>query len=304
MIKKAISVIFLAVTCISAFAQQHSVYSQYIFNLYTVNPAYAGERDALSTALSYRTQWVGFDGAPRTQNFSIHSPLKNNNMALGLFLQNDIIGARSTPAVMGTYAYKIKLNNISHLSFGLQGGVMNYQYHWEDLNYRQGLDPVSFGTEGNKWIANFDFGVMYLTAKSYLGLSVLSINNAKMIAAEESDAHLSTVYNFIAGKMYKVSEDIFLKPSTIIRTYIQGPTQFDINLGAFFKNRYWLTGTYRYKYGAVLSAHIFVNENFHFGYAYDLPLNPLLSSQSGTHEIFVGYEFNIYKKKALKPNYY
>lgn len=304
MIKKITAVGILLLLCWPLFAQQHAIYSQYIFNLYTVNPAYAGERDALSAAASYRTQWVGFEGAPKTQSFSIHSPLTNNNMALGLYLQNDAIGARSTPSVMGTYAYKIKLNNISHLSFGLQGGFMNYQYHWEDLVYRQGLDPVSFETEGNKWIANFDFGMMYLTAKSYVGLSVLSINNAKTIKSLDSDAHLNTVYNFLAGKMFKISEDVFLKPSTNVRSYISGPTQFDINLGAFFKNKYWITGTYRYQYGAVLSAHIFVNENFHFGYAYDLPLNPLLSSQSGTHELFVGYDFKIYRKKPLVSNHY
>lgn len=304
MIKRTTVVGVFLLFCLPILAQQHSIYSQYIFNLYTVNPAYAGERDALSAAVSYRTQWVGFDGAPRTQNFSLHSPMAKNNMALGLNIQNDIIGARSTPSIMGTYAYKIKLNNISHLSFGLQGGIMNYQYHWEDLNYRQSLDPVSFGTEGNKWIANFDFGIMYLTAKSYLGLSVLSINNAKTIRSESSDAHLNTVYNLVAGKMFKISEEVFLKPSTNVRTYISGATKFDINLGAFFKNKYWITGTYRYQYGAVISAHIFVNENFHFGYAYDLPLNPLLASQSGTHEIFIGYDFKIYRNKPMILNHY
>jgi|SRR5690554_2258262 len=299
--KKLLFISAFGLLCTGLSAQQHSIYSQYIFNLYMVNPAYAGERDALSAGLSYRTQWVGFEGAPKTQNFTIHSPLPNNDMAVGLMFQNDEIGARSTPSFMATYSYKVKLNKSNHLSFGLQGGVLNYQYHWEKLNYRQGLDPVSFNTEENKWIPSFDFGAMYITPKAYIGLSILSVNNTKTIQSDASEAHLTAVYNLIAGKMYQVSPEVFLKPSTIIRSYINGPTQFDVNLSAFFKNKYWVTATYRYNYGAVLSAHIYVNDRFHFGYAYDLPLNTLLANQSGTHELFIGYDFNIYHKKTRAP---
>ena len=285
----------------AAFSQQHGLYSQYIFNLFTVNPAYAGERDALSTALSYRIQWVGFEGAPKTQNFSIHSPLPANNMAVGLVFQNEEIGARSTPSLMGAYSYKVKLNRSSHLSFALQGGVINYQYHWEKLEYRQGLDPVSFGTQPNKWVTNIDFGLMYITPKAYVGLSVLGMNDSKTIPSDRSDARLSAVYNLIAGKMFQVSREVFLKPSTLVRVSENGPFQFDLNLSTMFKNKYWLTATYRYDYGAVLAAHIYVNDQFHFGYAYDLPLNGLLAEQSGTHELFIGYDFNIYKKKTVSP---
>lgn len=138
--KKLILIALFGWLTLNSYSQQQAIYSQYIFNLYMVNPAYAGERDALSTALSYRTQWVGFDGAPKTQNFSIHSPLPNKKMAVGIIVQNDEIGARSTPSVMATYAYKFKLTRTSHISLGLQGGVINYQYHWENLDYRQSLD--------------------------------------------------------------------------------------------------------------------------------------------------------------------
>lgn len=296
--KKLLLIVLFGWLALNVYSQQQAIYSQYIFNLYMVNPAYAGERDALSAALSYRAQWVGFEGAPKTQNFSIHSPLSNKKMAVGIIVQNDEIGARSTPSIMATYAYKFRLTRTSHISLGLQGGVINYQYHWEDLKYRQGLDPVAFGTEGDRLIANFDFGAMYITPKAYVGISLLGLNNAKLIPSDASDAKLNTVVNLIAGKMFQVSPDVYLKPSTIVRKSVGGPTQFDLNLGAMYKNRYWLTASYRYQFGAVISAHIYVNDNFHFGYAYDLPLNALLAEQSGTHELFIGYDFNIFKKQT------
>lgn len=137
---------------------------------------------------------------------------------------------------------------------------------------------------------------MYVTPKAYVGVSLLGINNAKLISSDASEARLNTVVNVIAGKMLQVSPDVYLKPSTIVRKSLEGPTQFDLNIGAMYKNKYWLTATYRYQFGAVVSAHIYVNDNFHFGYAYDIPLNGLLAEQSGTHELFIGYDFNIFQK--------
>ncbi len=286
------------------FGQQHGIYSQYIFNLYAVNPAYAGELNALSTSLSYRTQWVGFEGAPVTQNFSIHSPLPKKNMALGLQVQNDEIGARKTPSVKMAYAYKLKLGQQRRISMGLQAGVINYQYRWQDLNYRNEDEPVAFGTDGNKWIPSFDFGVMYLDPKSYLGFSMTNINQAKIIENEFSEASIGTFYNLIAGTVFEISENLSLKPSTIIRKATDSPVQFDLNFGAKIKNKFWLTTTYRYQFGFVFSGHVYVNEHFHFGYAYDLPTNNLLAEQSGTHEIFLGYDFKIFKTQPTNPRQY
>ncbi len=278
----------------SASAQQHGIYSQYLFNLFVVNPAYAGELDALAASLSYRAQWVGFKGAPKTQNFSVHSPVKGKKMALGLQFQNDEIGARRTPSLSATYAYKIKLNDKSRLSFGVEAGVINYQYRWQDLNYRRSNDPVAFGSEGNKWVPNFNFGVMYLRSDAYIGLSATSLNSSRIIASDNSDARLNTFFNLIAGKVYDISEKVALKPSTIVRKALNSPFQFDANLSLRYLNRFWLTTTYRYDYGAVFSGHIYITDNLHVGYSYDLPLNNLLTYQSGSHEVFIGYNFNVF----------
>lgn len=297
-------VIAMFVLPLATFGQQHGIYSQYIFNLFGVNPAYAGELDALSTSLSYRTQWVGFEGAPVTQSFSAHTPLPNKNMALGLQVQNDEIGARKTPSMSVAYAYKLKLGNKRKISMGLQAGIINYQYRWQDLNYRNEDEPVAYGTDGNKWIPNFDFGIMYIDPDKYVGFSVTSMNQAEIIKSEFSEASLGTFYNVVAGRVWEISEVLSLKPSTIIRKSKEGPLQFDLNFGAKIKNKFWLTTSYRYQFGFVFSGHFYINEHFHFGYAYDLPTNELLAEQSGTHEIFIGYEFNIFKTQSRKSRQY
>lgn len=284
--------------------QQQGIYSQYIFNLFTVNPAYAGELDALATSLSYRAQWVGFEGAPNSQYFTAHTPLPKKNMALGIQIQNDEIGARQTPSFAIAYAYKLNLGKNRRISFGLQGGVVNYQYNWNELQYNRPQDPVAYESASNKWIPNFDFGVMYLDPQNYFGVTLKSINQAKTISSDFSDASLSTLLYIVGGRTMPLSEKVSLKPSFIAMKSLETPFQFDVNIGALYDNRFWLTATYRYQFGMVFSGQFYINDQFHFGYSYDLATNGLMGQQGGTHEIFIGYEFNIYKTPASKSRQY
>jgi len=302
--KRILLFVFISTAAFQAFGQQQALYSQYIFNLYMVNPAYAGTRDAISANVGYRAQWVGFEGAPTTQNFSVHGPLRKKNMALGLQVQNDQIGVRTAPMAAITYAYAVNLGKGQKLSFGLQGGVINYQMDWNALTYNERNDPGSYSTEPNRWIPNFDFGVMYVAPRSYIGLSANSMNTARLTVNDFSDARLNTFVNFVAGKVFPMSEQLALKPSVLVRHALGGPVQFDLNMSALFSNRFWFTTSYRYGFGMVVSAHVYITEQFHVGYAYDWALNNLATYQSGSHEIFIGYDFNLYKKSKKSIRFY
>ncbi len=284
--------------------QQHALHSQYIFNLYMINPAYAGARDALSASLSYRNQWVGFEGAPQTQTFTLHSPMRKKNMALGVLIQNDVIGARNTTYAAASYAYKLKLNRREYISLGLQAGILNYHYNWSLLEYERPNDPVAYTVDGGKLIPNFDFGVMYISPKSYIGFSATSLNGSKLNDNMVSDARMDMYFNLIAGKVFDMNEDIALKPSFLVRKSMEGTAQFDLNIGALINNSLWVTATYRYQFGLVFSAHCTIRNRLHVGYAYDYALNGLMSQQSGTHEIFLGYDFNIYRNRSSSPRYF
>ncbi|TAE63130.1 MAG: type IX secretion system membrane protein PorP/SprF, partial [Bacteroidetes bacterium] len=91
------------------FAQQDPQFSQYMFNMLAVNPAYAGSIDNTLTVTGLgRIQWVNFAGAPNTQTISIHAPLMNNTVGVGGQIVADQIGISKTLAVIGTGAYRIK----------------------------------------------------------------------------------------------------------------------------------------------------------------------------------------------------
>ena len=119
----------LVFACLSvvAVAQQDPLYSQYINNPFVLNPAYAGLTNNLNTAVSYRQQWAGFEGSPKTFNANGHISLFDNKMGAGLMLISDKIGYTTTNEVLGSYSYRIRVTEDKILSFGLQAGMVNYQ---------------------------------------------------------------------------------------------------------------------------------------------------------------------------------
>jgi len=296
----------MLLTGMEAMAQQQSLYSQYIFNLFAVNPAYAGARNALSANLSYRAQWVGFEGAPTTQNFNIHGPLKNENMAVGIQFQNDVIGARKAPLLGFTYAYQLRLDEEGdrRISLGIQAGAINYQYDWTVLEYANPGEPITFATDGNVWIPNLDFGAMYLAPRGYVGLSLTGIQRSRLNDIPISDARLSTFVNVQAGHIFELSDLLSLKPFTMVRYEVSGPAQVDLGLSGLIYNRVWLGTLYRQGFGMVFSAQFVAANSLVVGYAYDWALNPLRTAQSGTHEIYLGLDFDFLKRPKHSMRFY
>src|SRR5659263_223295 len=90
--KIKLTVLVLMVLSSVSYAQQDAQYTQYMYNTIVVNPAYAGSRESMSIFALHRAQWVGFDGAPVTNTFSIHTPIKDTHLGLGLSIVNDRIG--------------------------------------------------------------------------------------------------------------------------------------------------------------------------------------------------------------------
>lgn len=302
----SITVIVLFVMASDAVAQQQPVYSQYIFNLFAVNPAYAGARDALSANAGYRTQWVGFEGAPVTGTFNLHAPLKNKNMGLGLEVVNDAVGARNATFVGGAYAYYLRLDKEDRrkISFGLRAGAVNYRFDWDALEYQSPGDPVAYSTNGNFWTPNIDFGAMYLAPRSYFGVSMSSIRQSRITEVAAGDARLSTALNVQAGHIFPLSENLQVKPFTFLRYDLSGPAQFDLGASALLMNKVWLGAAYRHDFGAVFSMQLVTGKNLVIGYAYDWALNNLVAVQSGTHELFLGFDLTVLGQPRNSIRYY
>src|ERR1043166_4448271 len=121
-----IAIVFLS--SLGAAAQQVASYTQYMFNGLAINPAYAGSHEALSTSFLSRFQNVGLRGSPNTQTLSIHSPLLNKRVALGMLVIHDQISVIDQTGVHFSYAYRLPVfSGKGTLSMGIQAGIGFYR---------------------------------------------------------------------------------------------------------------------------------------------------------------------------------
>lgn len=300
--------LLLFTTFVSGFivrAQSDALYSQYMFNQFTINPAYAGSRDALSSVLLYRSQWVGLEGAPNTVNLSAHSPFKAKNMALGVNVVLDEIGPTKSSAFQGTYAYHVK-TQYGDLSFGLRGGFLSTTLQKSILNFVESNDQHDDNVTLQAIQPNFDFGTYFYNDNFYAGFSFSHIQGNSLVIQESSvtSLELNRYFNFATGGAIELKNNLVYKPSIMLK-YLPGmPLNFDVNSSILLNKVLWLGGSYRSTKNIVLLLEYNVNDHLRMGYSYDFDLSPLRSANSGSHEIFLGTDLNINKKSpSTSPRY-
>jgi type IX secretion system PorP/SprF family membrane protein len=310
--RKLLTVVITVLTLSTAVkAQQEPQHTMYRFNGLMFNPAYAGSRDALSLAAIYRWQWVNVPGSPQTGSFSIHSPLKNNNIALGLTFVNDRLTVNHTNKLEGTFAYRIPLGKKKNvkLSFGISAGVTNYRSKLTEVGLTQSGDS-KFESNINLWLPNVGFGVYAYAPKWFVGISVPNLlantvdKNNKVFQTGVATAH--QYYHLFAtgGYVFDLGKKVKFAPSILMK-YVpkHAPIDFDFNANFIFIDRIWLGASYRLSDSYGFMAAVNVTKQFRIGYAYDLTVTPLSKFTTGSHEIMLGYDFDFAKKSIVNPRF-
>ncbi len=328
--KKIWTTLLVSAACLSvALGQQDPMFTKYMFNSLVFNPGYAGSRDHMSIGLLHRTQWYEINGAPQTQSFTLHTPLRNERVAVGLSIVNDKIGPTNTLGGNLIYAYRIPMG-AGKLSFGLQAGIEQYRADWSKLNIEK--PDEAFDGQENRILPNFGAGIYYYSKHFYIGASspFLVEYDLRDSATTGIYARQARHYYFMTGVVIPVQGDFILfKPSLLIKNVglfssrsvlqsfkdIGAPTEFDIDLSLLFYESLWVGASFRSaieaftdKSSSFDSADIWISyvmENgLRVGAAYDYPLSKLSNVTSGAFEVMIGYEFNFKTKKAATPRYF
>lgn len=306
---KRILLILTLLTVLKSFAQQDPQYSLYMFNPLGVNPGYAGSREALSGVLVHRSQWVGLEGAPVTQAFSVNSPLKIRSMGVGLNVTNDKIGPKNIITATAVYAYRIKVG-AGKFAFGLRGGIQNYNYNWDMIEYKDKEDQIPNTAVGSFVIPTFDFGLYYNTNTFYAGLALEHMNEAQFsfTKAMTETNNGAQVYSHITGtigKAFVINNELVLKTSTLIRSDRQGNGNIDVNASILINKTLQFGLTVNTRNSVIILTEYNITKVFRMGYAYDYNYSDLTQTTgSGSHEIFVGYDFNLSKTRVTSPRYF
>ena len=321
----------------AAQAQQDGTYDMYLFNGLYLNPAYAGSQDVVSMVGIYRHQWAGIDGAPRTVNLSVNSPLKREQYALGGTISNDRLGLTNSFSATGAFAYRIRVKANNIIALGIQAGATYYQQrNTEAVTFdpaSTNYDP-SFSINTNLLIPNVGAGVYAYGKKYFVRLSSphlipFSLQKAGKIATGSTVAHQYNNILLTAGYVFgKESNIVKFRPSFLMnyqKGTISSVPDFYLDLGLLFIDRIWLIGGI--KTGALANDNVNttnvsdvklkavnvegiigmvkakVTPQLSVGYAYHYSFSQLHNYETGTHEIMVGYEFWYNKKRFVTPRF-
>ncbi len=304
--KIAITVISALLLGLNVTAQQDPMYTHYMFNTLMVNPGYAGSRDALTVTGLHRSQWVNFKGAPIVQSVTLHSPLRNDHLALGLSILNDKIGPSNRTSVYGDFAYRMNLTSKSKLALGLSAGVNIFQANLSSLALDQQADP-SFQNNVNRHITpNFGFGAYYSRDRFYAGLSVPNLIENKYSTDGALGGSEHRHYFFIAGAVFNLSENLAFKPTTFVKVTSAVPIQADFTASFIIMKKLSLGAMYRTNdaFGALIGFNI--TEQLYLGYSFDWSYGLKTSKYNqGSHEVVLRYDFLTAAKKQIhSPRYF
>lgn len=287
---------------VKAQAQQQVMFTQYMFNGLALNPAYAGSHETVSMTAMAREQWTGLDGAPRTQTFSIHSPIKLQRMSLGLLLLHDNIGVTDQTGAYASYAYCIPMGN-GKLAFGLQGGVSYYNAMFSKVS---STDPTFANGDVREAMPSIGFGMYYNTSRFYAGISVPQLNQSEFDKNNsDSDSRLVRHYFATAGYVFDLGPSLKLKPNLLVKMVQGAPMEFDLNANLLIKELFWVGLSWRSFDSIDAILQLQLNEQFQFGYAYDFATTTDLSRvNGGSHELMLNYRFTFKSARIITPRYF
>lgn len=302
--KKIIAMIVLLVCCQLVMSQQDSQYTYYMYNTVGINPAYAGSRGALSITGLHRSQWVGLEGAPTTQTLAVHTPFKETRLGLGVSFVNDALGPWKEQNLNIDFSYTIPTSETAKLSFGLKASGNIFNLDVNKLNPEHANDPnlMSF----SEFKPNFGVGAYYHTDKFYVGLSSPSILSSKHLNGTNG-IKVGTErasYYFISGYVYPVSDNVKLKPATLVKMISGAPLQVDVSLNTLIYDKFILGAAYRWSAAASVMAGFQTKNGLMIGYGYDLDTTKLSEYTGGSHEIIVRFDLFNRRENIESPRFF
>lgn len=289
-------------------AQTESMYSQYMFNMLSVNPAYAGNREATNLNFFQRRQWAGMQGAPQTTSVSIDGSYSANKIGWGFQMYDDRLGVEKASGAKMVLSTHLQVSQRGTLSAGLNIGLMNYRVDLLSVQGRYTPSDPAFYANLNKWLPDVGLGIFYNTNNFYAGISIPNVLRSKVAAFDVMNSGIqkvnSTHLYFTTGFVVNVNDDVKVKPSTMLKAVSGAPLQADFNTNVWLKDIIGIGASYRTGDAFVGMLELQANESLKVGYAYDVTISPLKYYNNGTHEILLRYEFSNNKSKIKSTRYF
>ncbi len=298
-------------------AQQDPQYTQFMFNKLAYNPGYAGSGNGPCITALYRNQWIGLEGAPVTQTLSIHTPIRDNRVGIGLNIIHDNIGPSDTWNVGLNYAYRLPLEE-GTLGIGIVGNIYRYQVNFSNEILTNPGDNLVQAANETGLFPNIGIGLYYEQDKYYIGVSVPHIirNDISLLPNTFVTSNIQSrkeLHAFaMAGLIVDLTDDIKLKPAAILKYATNSPFDLDINLSLLLYNKISAGLSYRVGGSTVrgfgesidLVVQFMPDHGITIGAAFDFTLSDLADYNSGSFEIMGKYCISQKHESVANPRFF
>ena len=284
--------LFLISLCQSAWAQKEVLYSQYLVNTLSINPAYAGSRESFHLTANLRRKWISARNAPITQSVSLDGAVAGGRVGLGFQALNDRTGLFQATGFYGSVAYRFNLPALAKLSIGVQGGLTVLPY--------TSLTSSAL----NQTISSFGVGIYYKSDRFFGGLSVPEL--AGKINAQAAQYQYQSIRPVMvqAGLTIPVSDNAVLIPSVLISKMTDRPVGVDVNAKIWFSEQIGLGLSYRHNSPGIIqtsylqaSVDYQLTKSIRLGYAFysQTPESPNAAQydEKSVHEIMFRFSPNL-----------
>jgi type IX secretion system PorP/SprF family membrane protein len=303
---KIIAVLVILIGSGTAIAQQTPMYSQYMFNMMNINPAYTGSREVPNLTFLGRRQWTDVPGSPTSGSVTFDGRIADRNHSWGAQMYYDKIGIERTTGFQGFYSYSAPFERAT-LSLGLSFGLLNYSINYNRTNPYDVGDP-SLQQTINKFLPTAGLGALLSGERWYVGLSApalmktkLSDKNQAVVQQAGAEGH----YFLSAGYVIPVNDAVVLKPSTLLKASNGAPLQADLNMNVWFNDMLGFGASYRTQDAVVGMLELKLNQNLRLGYSYDFAIADLRIYKGSTHEFMLRHELGGKQgKKIVSPRYF
>lgn len=272
-------------------AQQASQYTQYVLNMFAINPAMAGSRECIDARLGVRRQWVDFEGAPTTGWATVHArlrtkgkPYRNHYHGLGMYMGSDQAGPLGSTVLQLAYAFHMKASRNGTLSMGFFAGVRQQRIDASRINTLLPGDPAVAFSGAQMLYPDVAPGIQYATSAFWLGLSIHNALGNDM-GDIGLDARLARQTMLTAGHRIKIDKRLSVVPSTLIKFGPGVPMALDLNLMFEYQRTLGLGVSYRNQDAIAAMIKVPLLKYFTLGYSYDLTTSRLRAAGANTHEL-------------------
>ena len=300
---KKLSIIAVLLLAFQMHGQQDPQYTQYMYNMNIINPAYAGSKENLSFGLLYRNQWSKIDGGPETGTFFGHAPV-GKNIGLGLSVIADQIGPVKETNTYVDLSYTLQLGGEHRLAFGIKAGATFHDIGLAGIDVIDPTDPF-LNQDINETTPNIGAGFFYYTDKYYVSLSVPNLLSSVHLDDSGLKIGSETQHYFLTGGyVFDLSENTELKPSVMIKSAFDAPTSFDVNVNARFYKKFEIGASYRLDDSFSALVNFALTPSLRVGYAHDFISSDIKAYAPASHEVFLLFDLNFPKRVSRSPRYF